>query len=166
MLHRDPADVPISEGSLIPSASPRSGSVRVHPYTSVGDAVGSSSFEFVPSVTNRVASEVGWSESMEVTPIPRSTSSPSILHNPLQVMSPNLVAGSASTDPPPLREMETEAGVQAILQQWAELKTEHGTVERRYAQCAQTWPLTSNAKLENMESAIFCGELVTIYTMI
>ena len=97
------------------------------------------------------ASEVGLNESMEVTPIPRSSSSPSILHNPLQVMSPNAVSGSASTDPPPVREMETEAGVQAILQQWAEVKTEHGTVERRYTQCAQ---LASNVKLENMESVI------------
>ena len=69
-------------------------------------------------------------------------------------MSPNLVAGSASTDPPPMREMETEAGVQGVLQQWAEVKTEHGTVERRCVQCAQTWPLASNVKLGNMESAI------------
>ena len=145
ILNRDPADVPISEGSLIPSGSPRSGSVRAHPYTPVGDAVGSSLFEFVPSITNRAANEVGVNESMEVTPIPRPSSSPSILHNPLQIMSPNLVAGSASTDPPPMREMKTEAGVQTILQQWAEVKTEHGTVERRYIQCAQAWPLASDA---------------------
>ena len=84
ILSRDPADVPISEGSLIPSGSPRSGSIRAHPYTPIGDAVGGSSFEFVPSVTNRAASEVGVNESMETTPIPRSTFSPSILHNPLQ----------------------------------------------------------------------------------
>ena len=116
--------------------------------------MGSSSFEYVPSVVNRAASDVGLSESMNVTPIPRSSSSPSTLRNPPQVMSPNLVAGSASTDPPPMREPETEAGVQAILQQWAEVKTENGTVERRYTQCAQTWPLASNVKLENMESAI------------
>ena len=69
-------------------------------------------------------------------------------------MSPNLVAGSACTGPPSMREMETEAGVQAIPQQWHEVKTEYGTVERRYTQCAQTWPLASNVKLENMESAI------------
>ena len=75
ILNQDPADVPISEGSLIPSGSPRSGSVRAHPYTPVGEAVGSSSFEFVPLVTNRTASEVGVNESMEVTPIPRSSSS-------------------------------------------------------------------------------------------
>ena len=95
ILNRDPADVPTSEGSLMPGGSPRSGSVRAHPYTPVGDAVGSSSFEFVPSVTDRAASEVEVNQSMEVTPIPRSNSSPSILHNPLQVMIPNLVAGSA-----------------------------------------------------------------------
>ena len=115
---------------------------------------GSSSFEFVPSLDNRATSANGFNESI-VTPIPRSSSSPSILKNPPQVVSPNLLAGSASTDPPPLKEPETEASaVQAILQQWAEVKTEYGTVERRYTQCAQTWPLASNVKLENMESAI------------
>ena len=67
-----------------------------------------------------LTSDIGLSESMEVTPIPSSSSSPSILHNPLQVMSPNLVAGSASADPPPMREMETEAGVQASTGQWNE----------------------------------------------
>ena len=41
-----------------------------------------------------------------------------------------------------------------LLQQWDEVRTEYGTVERRYTQCAQTWPLGSNVKLENMESAI------------
>ena len=64
---------------------------------------------FLPSVVNRATSENGLSESIDVTPIPRSSSSPSILRNPPQVMSPNLVAGSASADPPPLREPETEA---------------------------------------------------------
>ena len=38
MLHPDPAEVPISEGSVVPSTSPRSGSVRTHPYIPVGDA--------------------------------------------------------------------------------------------------------------------------------
>ena len=84
LLNQDPADVPIPEGSVIPSGSPRSGSMRAHPYTPVGDAVGSSSFEFVPSVVNRAASEGGGNESMETTPIPRSSSSPSIVHQPLQ----------------------------------------------------------------------------------
>ena len=50
--------------------------------------------------------------------------------------------------------MDTDAGVQAILQQWQEVKTEHGTVERTYTQCAQAWPLANNVKLEGMESAI------------
>ena len=65
-----------------------------------------------------------------------------------------------------MREMETKAGVQAILQQWAEVKNEHGTVERRCAQRAQTWPLASNAKLESMESAIrLLRQAVTVYTI-
>ena len=38
-------------------------------------------------------------------------------------------------------------GVQAILQQWQEVKTEHGTVERTYTQCAQTWPLANHVKV-------------------
>ena len=82
VLHPDPADVPISEDSMVPSTSPRSGSVRTHPYNPAGDAIGSSSFEYVPSVVNRAASDGGLNESMEVTPIPRSISSPSILNNP------------------------------------------------------------------------------------
>ena len=154
VLHPHPAEVTISEGSMVASTSPRSGSIRAHPYNPVSDAMGSSSCEYVPSVVNRAASDVGFNESIEVTPIPRSISSPSILRNPSQVMRPNLVAGSASIDPPPMREIGTEVGVQATLQQWAEGKTEHGTVERRYTQCAQTWPLASHPKLENMESAI------------
>ena len=84
LVRRGRDDVPISEGSVVPSTSPRSGSACMHPYIPIGDAVGSSFFEYVPSITNRAASEVGLNESMEVTPIPRSSSSPSILHNPLQ----------------------------------------------------------------------------------
>ena len=138
LLNRDPADVPIPDGALIPSGSPISGQGRAHPCTPVGNAVGSSSFEHVPSTVSRAASEVGPNESMETTPTMRSSSSPSILHHPIQVMSPNLVAGSASTAPPSTSGMETDAGVQAILQQWQEVKTEHGTVERTFTQCAQT----------------------------
>ena len=69
-------------------------------------------------------------------------------------MSPNLVAGSASNANPVGSGTDTDAGVQAILQQWQEVKTEQGTVERTYTQCAQTWPLASHVKLEGMESAI------------
>ena len=69
-------------------------------------------------------------------------------------MSPNLVAGSASSATPAGSGMDTDAGVQAILQQWQEVKTEQGTVERTYTQCAQSWPLASHVKLEGMESAI------------
>ena len=108
----------------------------------------------IPSATDRAASERGLSESMETIPILRSSSSPSILHNPSQVMSPNLVAGSASTGAPSASGIEQNTGVQAILQQWQEVKTEHGTVERTYTQCSQTWPLGSDVKLEGIESAI------------
>ena len=153
-LNQDPADIPIPEASLILCSSPVSGQNRAHPYILVGDAVGSSSFEVVPSVVDRAASERGMSESMETIPILRSSSSPSILHHPSQVMSPNLVAGSASNATPSRNGVETDAGVQAILQQWQEVKTEHGTVERTYTQCAQTWPLGSSVKLESIESAI------------
>ena len=81
-------------------------------------------------------------------------SSPSIIQNLPQVMSPNLVAGSASNAMPSGSGVEADAGVQAILQQWQEVKTEHGTMERTYTQLARAWPLASNVKLEGMESAI------------
>ena len=154
VLNQDPADVPIPEGSLLPADSPASGQHRAHPYTPVGNTVGSSSFEVVPSVVGRAASERGLSESMETIPIPRSSSSQSIIQNSPQVMSANLVAGSASYASPSGSGVEADAGVQAILQQWQEVKTEHGTVERTFTQCAQAWPLASNVKLEGMESAI------------
>ena len=151
---RDPVDIPTSEGSLVPASSPTSGVPRAHPYTPVGGAVGSSSFELIPSVRDRAASERGLNDSMETVPITRASSSPSIIQDPSQVMSPNLVAGSASSAAPMGSGTETDAGVQAILQQWQEVKTEHGTVERTYTQCAQSWPLASHVKLEGMESAI------------
>ena len=81
-LGRDPAEVPISEGSIIPASSPTSGIQRAHPYTPVGGAVGSSSFEVVPSARDRAASDRGLSESMETVPIVRANSSPSIIHDP------------------------------------------------------------------------------------
>ena len=108
----------------------------------------------VPPVRARAASERGLDDSMETVPIARANSSPSIIQVPTQVMSPNLVAGSASNANPVGSGTDTDAGVQAILQQWQEVKTEQGTVERTYTQCAQTWPLASHVKLEGMESAI------------
>ena len=51
VLHPDPADVPISEGSVVPSTFPRSESQHACIHIPVGDAVGSSSFEYVPSLT-------------------------------------------------------------------------------------------------------------------
>ena len=153
-LVTDAAEVPISEGSLVPASTPTSGPQRAHPYTPVGDAVGSSSFEMVPPVRARAASDRGFDDSTETIPIARANSSPSIIQVPTQVMSPNLVAGSASNAHPVGSGTDTDAGVQAILQQWQEVKTEHGTVERTYTHCAQTWPLASHVKLESMESAI------------
>ena len=58
------------------------GANRAHPYIPVGNAVRSSSFEMVPSASDRAASERGLSESMETVPILRSSSSPSITQNP------------------------------------------------------------------------------------
>ena len=143
-LNQDPAEVPISEGSILPPTSPVSGSNRSHPYTPVGNAVGGSSFEIVPSAVDRAASEMGLNDSMETVPILRSNSSPSIIQNPSQAMCPNLLAGSASNVAPSGSGMETDAGVQAILQQWQEVKTKHGTAARTFTQCAQAWPLSSN----------------------
>ena len=81
-LVRDPAEVPMSEGSLIPASSPTSGIPRAHPYTPVGGAVGSSSFEVVPSARDQAASDRGLSESMETVPITRANSSPPIFQDP------------------------------------------------------------------------------------
>ena len=83
-LARDPAEVPIFEGSLVPASSPTSGINRAHPYTPVGGAVGSSSFEMVPSVRDRAASDRGLNESMETVPIVRANSSPSSIQDPSQ----------------------------------------------------------------------------------
>ena len=74
--------MPISEGSLVPASTPTSGSQRAHPYTPVEDAVGSSSFEMVPPVRARAASERGLDDSMETVPITRANSSPSIIQVP------------------------------------------------------------------------------------
>ena len=114
-LVRDPAEVPISEGSLVPASSPTSGVQRAHPYTPVGGAVGSSSFEVVPSARDRAASDRGLSESVETIPMTRANSSPSIIQDPSQVMSPNLVARSASNATPLASGTDTDAGVRAIL---------------------------------------------------
>ena len=75
-LVADAAEVPISEGSLVPVSTPTSGPLRAHPYTPVGDAMGSSSFEMVPPVRARAASDRGYDESTETIPIVRASSSP------------------------------------------------------------------------------------------
>ena len=81
-LVTDAAEVPISEGSLIPASTPTSGPQRAHPYTPVGDAVGSSSFEMVPPVRARAASDRGFDDSTETIPIARASSSPSTIQAP------------------------------------------------------------------------------------
>ena len=66
------AAIPISS-SAASSASPRSGSSRVHPYP-VGEAIEGSSFEMVPSQATRATNISGRDESTDITPI-RSTES-------------------------------------------------------------------------------------------
>ena len=90
-LVTDAAEVPISEGSLVPASTPTSGPQRAHPYTPVGDAVGSSSFEMVPPVRARAASDRGFDDSADTIPIARANSSPSIIQVPTQL-------GSSSKD--------------------------------------------------------------------
>ena len=84
-LVADAAEVPISEGSLVPVSTPTSGPLRAHPYTPVGDAMGSSSFEMVPPVRARAASDRGYDESTETIPIVRASSSPSIIQVPTHI---------------------------------------------------------------------------------
>ena len=86
-LVTDAAEVPISEGSLIPASTPTSGPQRAHPYTPVGDAVGSSSFEMVPPVRARAASDRGFDDSVDTILIARASSSPSIIQVPTQTQS-------------------------------------------------------------------------------
>ena len=84
-LVKDAAEIPISEGSIVPASTPTSGPQRAHPYTPVGNAVGSSSFEMVPSARTRAASDRGFDDSVETVPIPRANSSPSIIQDPTQI---------------------------------------------------------------------------------
>ena len=81
-LISDAAETPISEGSLVPASTPTSGPQRAHPYTPVGNAVGSSSFEMVPPARARAASDRGLNDSADTIPIVRANSSPSIIQVP------------------------------------------------------------------------------------
>ena len=83
-LQQESQDAPVSEDSIPSFASPRSGPVRVHPYRPVQDTMEGSSFELVPSMVTQAPCASGTDESLDVTPIPRSSSSPSILSEPLQ----------------------------------------------------------------------------------
>ena len=81
-LLADAAETPISEGSLVPVSTPTSDPQRAHPYTPVGNAMGSSSFEMVPPVRARAASDRGFDGSADTIPIARANSSPSIIQVP------------------------------------------------------------------------------------
>ena len=119
-------EIPLSESSL--PSSPRSGPRKARPYGLVEDAVEGSSFEFVPSLATQAPCASGIDESFDVTPIPRSKSS-QISSKTIQVMNPNLAAGSASSATHPQRHDEPAfdpSMARAMLQQWAESKLEMG----------------------------------------
>ena len=105
-LVKDAAEIPISEGSLVPASTPRSGPQRAHPYTPIGNAVGSSSFEMVPSARTRAASDRGFDDSVETVPIPRANSSPSIIQDPTQTNNCNFFTPIPSAPPPRLERPE------------------------------------------------------------
>ena len=77
------AAIPIGS-SAASSASPRSGSSRAHPYP-VGEAIEGSSFEMVPSMATRATNNSGRDESVDITPIRRTDSSPDLPIDPEQV---------------------------------------------------------------------------------
>ena len=78
-----------------------------------------------------------------------------MLPPPIQAMSPNLAAGCDPAIPQGIEELALGAGTaRAILQQWTETKDDEGTVERRYTQIAQVWPLEDGSKLANIEEVI------------
>ena len=87
----------MSESSAASSTSLRSGIVRPHPYHAVGGVLEGSYFELLPSSASRATSATGFDENIDLAPIARSSSSPCILNRPIQVMSPNLADGSASS---------------------------------------------------------------------
>ena len=107
-----------------------------------------SSFEVIPFSANRATSATGLDESSEFTPIARTASSPSIPQWSITGYEPKPVAGSASSVSHPTGEPDFDPSVaKFFLQQWAKVKTEDGSIERTYAQCAQTWPLADNVTL-------------------
>ena len=83
VLQQESQDAPSSEDSIPSSASPRSGLVRARPYRPIDELVEGSSFELVPSPVVQAPCASGTDESLNLTPIPRSSSSPSILSKPI-----------------------------------------------------------------------------------
>ena len=86
MLSALAADIPTGSSSALSSTSPARGSAssQAHPYT-VGEALDESSFEMVPSSATRATTTPVQEDSMHITPIRRSSSSPIIQHEPKQV---------------------------------------------------------------------------------
>ena len=83
-LEAQAAAIPISS-SAASSASPRSGSSRVHPYP-VGEAFEGSSFELVPSMATQAAQSTVQEESMESTPAAEVAISPITPPKPIQFL--------------------------------------------------------------------------------
>ena len=134
------------------STSPRHWVMRTHPHHPLGGAINGSSFEIVLSSANRATTLTGFDESIDLTPIPRSSSSPSILNNPIQIMSPNLVAGKDSSISHPTKELEFDPSVaNSTLRHWAEIKTKIGN--DMHSICTN-WPLTDQ-KIIDLEETIF-----------
>ena len=153
-LEAHAAAIPISS-SAASSTSPRSGSSRVNPYP-VGEAVESSPFELVPSVATQATQSWEQGGSLELTPIRDDTSPTTPSNKPIQVMSPNLGQGLA-TGSNQAEEGEAEmdtATARAILQSWTEKRSEDGSVQRTYTQCAREWPLLGMEAFENIEVAL------------
>ena len=82
VLETQAAAIPISS-SAASSASPRSGSSRVHPYP-VGEVIEGSSYELVPSTATQAAQSWVQEEGMDVTPIREADVTPLIPLTPHQ----------------------------------------------------------------------------------
>ena len=82
-LEAQAAAIPISS-SAASSASPRSGSSRVHPYP-VGEAFEGSPFELVPSMATQAAQSSVQGGSMESTPVAEVAISPTTPPKPIQM---------------------------------------------------------------------------------
>ena len=141
------AAIPISS-SAASSASPRSGSSRVHPYP-VGEAIDGSSYELVPSMATQAAHSWEQEDVMDITPIREVDVTPLAPLHPQQVMSPNLGEGMASSSTQGVAER-----LARLQRRLSYTKGEDGSASRTYTQCAQIWPLTDMGAFENIDAAL------------